>query len=153
MTDKKGRVKESMDMQQHTVDGPAMAPPSPAGATTGYAETSGASRPADITVERILSAAVTQEPTLSPPGTAGATVAADGVTGTWSTVTIDATWSINETRNAFVHVAGGAWKKIFNGTDGAFMTLLTLATQAKQTGRQIVMREEADGLIHEIYLW
>lgn len=153
MASRKGNVEESMDVQQNSSGGPTMAPPSPDGSTAEHAQTSGDSRPMEITVEQILSAARTQEPTLSPPGTAGATAPADGATGTWSTVTIDATWSINETRNAFVHVAGGAWKKIFNGTDGAFTTLLTLATQAKQTGRQIVMREEADGLIHEIYLW
>ena len=70
------------------------------------------------------------------------------VTGTWTTnVTIDASWSINETRNAFFRVAGGAWKKVFNGTDGAFVALLTLATQAKQTGRPVSLREEADGLV------
>ena len=66
---------------------------------------------------------------------------------------VDATWSINETRNAFFHVTGGAWKKIFNGTDGAFMALCTLAAQAKQTGHQMAIREEADGMVHEIYLW
>ena len=76
------------------------------------------------------------------------------VTGTWtSNVIVDASWSINETRNAFFRVAGGAWKKVFNGSDAAFVALLTLATQAKQTGRPVSLREEADGLVHEIYLW
>jgi hypothetical protein len=95
-------------------------------------------------------------PVLLPPGTEGAdaAAAASGVTGTWTSgVMCDATWSINETRNAFFHVTGGAWKKIFNGTDGAFTALVTLATQAKQTGHQMAIREEADGMVHEIYLW
>ncbi len=76
------------------------------------------------------------------------------VTGTWTTnVTIDALWSIAETRNAYVHVAGGAWKKVYNARDGAFQALLTLASQARQTGKPVSLREEADGMVYEIYLW
>jgi hypothetical protein len=113
----------------------------------------GSSRPDELTVARILAAGEPQRPTLFPPGTAGASEGAGAVTGTWSTVTVDATWSIDETRNAFFHVSGGAWKKVFNGTDGAFTTLVALIGQAKQTGHQIAIREEADGLVHEVYLW
>jgi hypothetical protein len=76
------------------------------------------------------------------------------VIGTWTTnVIVDASWSVNETRNAFLRIAGGAWKKVFDSSDAAFVALLTLATQAKQTGRPVSLREEADGLVHESYLW
>jgi hypothetical protein len=76
------------------------------------------------------------------------------VTGTWTTnVIVDASWSINEPRNAYFRVAGVGWKKVFNGSDGAFLALLTLVTQAKQTSRPVSLREEADGLVHEVYLW
>jgi hypothetical protein len=79
--------------------------------------------------------------------------AATGITGTWTqNAVVDAMWSINQTRNVFLHVKGGAWKKIFNGSDWAFTALTTLASQARQTGRPISFREEADGLVHEIYL-
>jgi hypothetical protein len=62
-------------------------------------------------------------------------------------------WSIDETRNAFVHVVSLGWRKVFNGRDGAFQALVLLASQARQTGRPCNLREEADGMIYEIYLW
>ena len=62
-------------------------------------------------------------------------------------------WCINQTRNAFLHVKGGAWKKIYNGSDYAFTALTTLASQARQTAKPISFREEADGMVHEIYLF
>lgn len=121
----------------------------------GSGTTTGASAPTldhiDLTT---IGEAATSAPTASPPGTAGVQVGDEAVTGTWTTnVTIDATWSIDETRNAYVHVAGGAWKKIFNARDGSFQALLTLATQARQTGSPVSLREEADGMVYEIYLW
>jgi hypothetical protein len=76
-----------------------------------------------------------------------------GTVSAWNySVPVAATWSINQTRNAWILVQG-VWKKIFNGNDGAFTALITLATQAKETGHLISYREEADGMIHEIYLW
>jgi hypothetical protein len=82
------------------------------------------------------------------------TPATGSATGTWqSGVTVDALWSINQIRNAFMHVVNIGWVKIFNGSDGAFTALTTLASQARQTGRPINYRQEADGMVHEIYLW
>jgi hypothetical protein len=91
-------------------------------------------------------------PTVLPPGLAAET--AGEVTSTWrSNVKIDALWSIDETRNAWVRVVGLGWRKIYNGRDGAFAALLTLAAQARQTNRPTNLREEPDGMIYEIYLW
>ncbi len=85
------------------------------------------------------------------PEVAAATVSA---TGTWqSGVTVDALWSINEIRNTWMRVVGIGWVKIYNGNDGAFTALTTLASQARQTGRPVTYRQEADGMVHEIYLW
>lgn len=101
-----------------------------------------------------------QGPSMQPPASNGATTAqaaqagAGGVTGAWHNgVTVDALWAINETRNAFMRVAGVGWKKLYNGRDGAFTALVTLAAQARQTGRTINYRDEADGMVYEIYLW
>jgi hypothetical protein len=94
-------------------------------------------------------------PSIHPPGSQqAATATAGAVTGTWqSGVTVDALWSIDETRNAWMRVVNVGWQKIFNGTDGAFTSLTTLASQARQTGTTINYRVEADGMVHEIYLW
>jgi hypothetical protein len=56
-------------------------------------------------------------------------------------------------RNAWANVAGVGWKKIFNGRDGAFQALVSLLSQARQTNRTVNLREEADGMIYEVYLW
>jgi hypothetical protein len=96
-------------------------------------------------------------PRLRPPGNGHGAVAAEaitGVTATWRTgVTVTALWSINEIRNAWAYLSGIGWRKIYNGRDGAFMSLVALASQARQTGRPITAREEADGMLYEIYLW
>src|SRR4051812_236260 len=97
-------------------------------------------------------------PTLLPPsartGSGAATVSVGAATGTWTSgVKINALWSQYSTRNAYMSVEGVGWVKIYNATDAAFLALTTLASQAKQTQSQIVYRTEADGLVHEIYLW
>jgi len=94
-------------------------------------------------------------PTLQPPSLAGDVATAVGaVTATWQyNKTVVATWSINEPRNAFMSVQGLGWRKLYNASDGAFVSLVFLATQARQTGRPISFREEPDGMVHEIYLW
>lgn len=144
---------------------PALTPPARAAGGTSTTATGGGiglSEPEPITTEQLRAmvegtgGSVTAGPTLSPPGTEGATteVAAGGATGTWrSGMTVTAMWSINETRNAWMYVSGLGWRKLFNGRDGSFMALVALAGQARQTGRQIVFREEADGMVYEIYLW
>jgi hypothetical protein len=90
-------------------------------------------------------------PTETPPAAA---LTSEAVTGTWrNNVKIDALWSIDEARNAWVRVVGLGWRKIFNGRDGAFLALTALASQARQANRPVNLREEADGMIYEIYLW
>lgn len=119
----------------------------------------GTSEPKPISDEQLRAmvegsgAATTAGPTLMPPGTGAAEIPA-AVTGTWrSGLTVSAMWSINETRNAWMHVTGLGWRRLHNGRDGSFMALVALAGQARQTGRQIAFREEADGMVYEIYLW
>jgi hypothetical protein len=40
----------------------------------------------------------------------------------------------------------------YQSRDSAFEALVTLAAQARQTRRAIMFREEADGMVYEIYL-
>lgn len=91
-------------------------------------------------------------PTAGPP-TVGDAATGEEVSATWRSGQVIALWSVNEIRNAWANVQGVGWKKIYNGRDGSFLALTTLASQARQTGRSINFREKADGMIYEICLW
>ncbi len=144
---------------------PAISPPSSAASSGSSEQSVGTTEPKPITDEQLHAMLGTSAgtagsaPMLKPPGTTGAetiaqAIGAGAVTGTWrSGVTVTAMWSINEPRNAWMYVAGLGWRKLFNGRDAAFTALVALAGQARQTGRQIAFREEADGMVYEIDLW
>ena len=98
--------------------------------------------------------ALREAPTLAPQTADRAEAAVQAVSGTYQTNRyVDALWSIDETRNAWALIRGLGWRKLHHGNDGAFTGLVYLAGQARQTGRPITFREEADGMIYEIYLW
>lgn len=139
-----------------------LAGPNPSGGNnSGSVSTApGQTEPLPLTNEMVATltaqAAVEMGPVLTPPGVATQVDidVTESITGTWrQNVVVTALWSINETRNAWIHLQNIGWKKIFNSRDGAFTTLVTLASQAKQTNRPITCREESDGMIYEIYLW
>jgi hypothetical protein len=139
---------------------PRETPPAAKTKTDGEAAVAGTTEPKPITEERLADvmeaeAEVEGRPTLDPSSVAGIQAeAVAAVTGTWQTgKTVTAMWSINEIRNAWMHVAGVGWRKLYNGRDGAFRALVTLAAHARQTGRPINFREEPDGMVHEIYSW
>lgn len=133
---------------------PTLTPPNTVGSSE--LDVPGSSSPVTVSdaqiTEIVTESAPLAGPTTIPP--AVAVEAAEAVTATWrSNVKIDALWSIDETRNAWVRVVGLGWRKVYNGRDGAFTALTTLAAQARQTNRPVNLREEADGMIYEIYLW
>ncbi len=136
---------------------PTIAPPGSrfagAGAEVGTTEPKS---PTEAQLASSVSPTVTNgKPTMLPSQVAAAEVAAEAaITATWrSGVTVTALWSINEVRNAWMYVPTVGWRKLYNGRDGSFTALVTLAAQARQTGRPIAFREEADGMVYEIYLW
>jgi hypothetical protein len=98
-------------------------------------------------------AAITSEPTLGPLAS-GATLAAAGGAGTWhGNQTIGALWSSNDTDNAYAWVNGVGWKRLAPTSDGSVMAMNVLTRLGRDSGSPISYREEADGAIHEIYLW
>lgn len=133
------------------------------GGNGGGSAASGTTEPRPLTAEQLTG--IADPPRLSGPaltpaqaaaGLSPATVGAagDGVAATWrGGQYVTALWSIDEIRNAWINVQGLGWRRLFNGRDGAFNALVTLAAQARQTGRPIAFREEADGMVYEIYLW
>ena len=64
-----------------------------------------------------------------------------------------ALWSINQNRNSWVYVNGVGWKKLANNSDSAIVALTILASNAKQSQTTYTYRDEADGMIHESYVW
>lgn len=66
---------------------------------------------------------------------------------------INALWAINENRNVFVGVAGVGWKKLANNNDSGIVALTLLSGSARITQTQVNYRDEADGMIHEMYVW
>ncbi|MFZ3555114.1 MULTISPECIES: hypothetical protein [unclassified Streptomyces] len=139
---------------------PALLPPGVDVGLSGIAIVEPGKPASDVMVQRFeQSAAGEARPTLTPElqgdlQAFGAAQAATAITGTWTqNAVVDAMWSINQTRNAWVHIKGGAWKKIYNASDWSFTALTTLAAQSRQTGKPISFREEPDGMVHEIYLW
>ena len=136
---------------------PTMPPPGAEAraAGAGGTGTTEPSRPPELGGATATATEVSGAPTLRPPGQqqgGAVTAEAGAVTATWQTSTVTGLWCINEVRNAWIH-AGGAWRKIYNGRDWAFTALVTLASEARATGRSINFRQEADGMIYEIYLW
>ena len=135
---------------------PSLTPPS-SGVTT--VEQPGFTEPTAFSAEEMAAKAQSPvamaRPALLPPHLAQAqTAAIEGVTATWRTsMTVTAMWSISETRNAWIFVKDLGWRKLYNGRDGAFTALVSLAGQARQTARPITFREESDSMVYEIYLW
>lgn len=89
-------------------------------------------------------------PELVPPSMekAAAVAAAAWVNG----VHVNALWSIDQNRNSWAGFPAG-WKKFANNSDTAIVAFTILASHAKQTQGPVNYREEADGMIHEMYVF
>jgi hypothetical protein len=101
------------------------------------------------------SAATPSVPTKEPPASAQKSGDTGGIGATvWvSGKKINALWAINENRNSWVSVAGVGWTKLANNSDTAIVALTILAANARQTQGDVSYRQEADNMIHEMYVW
>src|SRR5262245_49744920 len=128
--------------------GPTQSPP---GQSTGAAAM-GASRPRELSPEeQALTAGQgigASAPSAMPPAQAAA-----GATVWQSDKRVSALYSINQNRNSWVLVQDIGWKKLANTSDSSVVALSILSASAKQTQTRYDYREEADGMIHEIYVW
>jgi hypothetical protein len=91
------------------------------------------------------------KPSLTPSALTGAATA--GLTAWNGDKRVGALWSINQNRNSWVFITGVGWKKLANNSDSAVLALTMLAAHAKQTQTNYSYRDEADGMIHETYVW
>jgi len=98
----------------------------------------------------IMAANAVAAPILEPPTAA---MGEKGITTWMNDKRINALWSINQDRNSWMGVSGVGWKKLANNSDSAIVALTALASHAKQLNCRIDYREEADGKVHEMYVW
>jgi hypothetical protein len=106
--------------------------------------------PPSAGVSTSVSGGADEAPTVTP-GAAGAV--GSGVTAWLNDRRVSGLWGINQNRNSWVFVTGVGWKKLANNSDSAVVALTVLAASAKQTQTGYSYREEADGMIHESYVW
>jgi hypothetical protein len=66
---------------------------------------------------------------------------------------INALWTINESRNSWVGIAGVGWVRLANNSDSAIAALAILGAHAKRTHGIVNYRQGADDMIHEMYVW
>jgi hypothetical protein len=95
-------------------------------------------------------------PTALPPAATGDTTGRVGAVGasTWvNDKKVNALWTSNENRNSWISVAGVGWVKLANNSDSAVVALTMLGANARLTQGNVSYRQEADGMLHEMYVW
>ena len=99
--------------------------------------------------------ATTAAPTAEPPTAAvgGVTAGAIGASVWVNNKKINALWAISENRNSWVGVAGVGWVKLANNSDSAIVALTMLGANARHTQGIVNYRQEADNMLHEMYVW
>lgn len=138
---------------------PTELPPDGGTKTENGAGGAGVAAPRDFDqlTSELLSAAtiagtVEAAPTLDPAGAATGS-SADGI-GLWqSNKQVDATYATYAARFSWMHVANGPWRRFSPVSDSGVAALALLAAHARDRGRPVNFREEADQLVHEMYVW
>jgi hypothetical protein len=92
-------------------------------------------------------------PTLVPPGEHEAAAAERAATEWLSDKKIEALWSDSTNCNSWIAIPGLGWKKLFSGNESALVNMTLMAAHAEQTNASVNIRVEADGMVHEIYVW
>lgn len=89
-------------------------------------------------------------PTLTPPGTAGATP----TVGVWvSGQKVNALWADAAPRNAWLHLETAGWKKLAGLGDTGSTAMSLLAAHARATGSAPVLDENPAGTVSTMYVW
>jgi hypothetical protein len=107
--------------------------------------------PPELEAAGTVAAAATARPLATPPGPGAALT---GVTGTGvSDKRIQSLWCHAGARNAYAFVNGVGWKRLVSPSDGGLQSLAALARLARDANARVDYRQEADGAIHELYVW
>jgi hypothetical protein len=96
-------------------------------------------------------AAVEQAPTLEPPSEV---LEAEAI-GLWqSNKHVNSLFVTGAVRNSWMHIVSpSVWRKFAPASDSGVTAMTMLAAHARDRNRPVKYREEADGLVHEIYVW
>lgn len=101
-----------------------------------------------------LNGLLADTPTMVPPQEANLDLTeAEGVAAWHNTKKVVALWSNSSKRNAYASIEDLGWKKVSPANDSSFVTLVALLSVAEQTGANCNIRLEADGFIHEVYVF
>ena len=138
---------ESMPMATPPAAGAGSAGKEGCGCGGGTGVTSSAAAPPMM----MMSGADESAPMLRPAALEGA--ASGGITAWQNNKRITGLWSINQNRNSWVHVDGVGWKKLANNSDSAIVAPTVLGAHAREKNSPVNYREEADGMIREMYVW
>lgn len=105
-------------------------------------------------LEEAAATAAGAAPTLVPPTEAEIEAAeSEGIAAWYSGKKIVALWSNDDNRNSYISVPGLGWKKLSSANDSSVVSMTMLAAHAEQTNANVNIRIEADGMVHEIYVW
>ena len=66
---------------------------------------------------------------------------------------ITALWSINQNRNSWVHIDGVGWRRLANNSTAPSWQCRSSEPTLGEKATTVNYRDEADGMIHEIYVW
>lgn len=103
---------------------------------------------AEIAMMFGMTAQVETAPTLSPP------VSVSQISMDWqNNKKFIGSWSIDQDRNVWYYVEGIGWKKLTHQSESGIVGLNIVAAHAKQTQSVVNYRDEADGMIYEMYVW
>jgi len=99
----------------------------------------------------VASTAAEARPTLEPP----AAIAEAEAIGVWqSNKNVNSLFVTSATRNSWMHIVSPSiWRKFAPVSDSGVTAMTMLAAHARDRNRPVNYREEADGLVHEVYVW
>ena len=131
---------------------PDLEPPNTQGQALAFSD--GPTALPEVLLEEAAATPPGAVPTLVPPTEADIEAAAGNGIAAWHNgKKITALWSNSSNRNSYIAVEGMGWKKLSNANDSCVVSMTMLATHAEQTNANVNIRIEADGMVHEIYVW
>jgi len=129
----------------------------PPGLTAQVTQFGGAPQELPEVIGSVEAASVTEglAPTLLPPTESDLQAAEEiGAAAAWYTgKKIAALWCNQANRNSYISVPGLGWIKLAPTNDSSVVSMTMMASHAEQTNSTVNIRVEADGMVHQIYVW